>query len=985
MKNIYHLLLCSFILLGISMQAQSPGGVTGAQVWFKSYRLPNTQFAWKDYAGDGVKLNYWNSTNEYSNQGRYFNFNAGLYFDGGSRQFFMKQTNLSQGTIIGAYGHLNSYFNYENTLFGITGRPNEGAIITNDKVVNSTERDGTTLDYGSTNGEDLFRKQDNSEGVDAKYRERALKIVSYYQYQQPNISVWGEDETSSLTLGYGYLNTANGLSSYNMSNFYNNFYGYIPELLVYSRVLNPLERRKAETYLAIKYGVSLSDSYISSDDKLIWDWSVNANYNNRIFGLIRDDKSGISQLMATTSYEEASYYSDQYDSYKDQDPKGKPSAYRLLVFGQSPGNGLDDTNFVLCGDDNAAITSKEVDGMAGLKRMSRKWKLNTNKVAATTAQKTLSYTNTGLSVVADIGKSTFTNSTAASTGTSVTATPLQGPTGYLEFKPTTIGGTMIVKFGTQNGAVSASDYGIKIEPNGILTSIENTMQPSTLGVIIANYYKITLEKKGNEININVYDSNGNKAIATKTLTVLAADSNKLFYGVVTLEKKTTDVSLTLKHGGFVDTGSQIELSYDNQIAAEFANNTTKSYLIIDRSGTGNFPTGKVDYYPVDDLDPSRKKLIFNTVFWDTDGNGKDVFSFGYRDSSVKLIATEQAVSPTCLNNVLQQDGKINIEIKEGLPGYKYSLNKTGSTAVLDSGVFYEATKTLTNLTAGDYDVTLEMIGTNFEKSVNATGIATVATTTALPANTNGSLEWVVTDFNADKYIGFIDQKTNLNNSLLNYGVQLKQDKLYFWNKGIAGTTPLATLIKGSKIKLERQGNNIICSLNGTQVGSQTIAATGTAASYYGFVALDAANNSIYNLLHTGFVISPLKLAWTSATNLTVTEGDATTNKVIQKVTILPTECIPVIVVPPIVVIADKLLVSPIPSKANANFNVYVSLDNTSEVMVLIFNAAGGLITQLRNATPQKGNTFVTSLPTAGIYIIKVLTEEGEFTKTIIIQ
>jgi hypothetical protein len=979
MKKVRGIIIWSlFLIINVSAFSQAPGGVTGSQAWFKTSRLPNGSFNWKDFSGDGTKLNNWNTTTEYSNGGRYFNFNEGLYFDGGSRQFFLNQTNLQQGTIIGLFGHTATYFNYENTLFGIKGRANEGVLVTNDKVVNSTERDGETLDYGSTTGEDLFRK-DKSEGTDAKFRERSLKVVSYYQYQQPNISVWGEDQQSSLTLGYGYLNNANGLSTYAMKNFANNFYGYIPELLVYSRVLTPLERRKAETYLAVKYGVSLSNSYIASDDKLIWDWSANTNYNNRITGIMCDDASGLNQPYSTTSYEEEPYFSDAYDSYVEQTYRDQSSYYRLLVMGQSPGNDLADKNATLWGDDNGVLSTQNSGGVAGIKRMTRTWKLVTNTPPPTTEQKTLLFNSTGLDVDAAFGQSTFTNKTVSSTGTSVTTIPLQGKNGYLEFKTLAVGSEIQVKFGDQNGGTGTADYGVRIDASGGAYTIENTKKPEYLHAMSDNMHTITIEKKENEIFINIYNTNGDKHITTKKLTILPADSNKAFYGVVSLQKKNTDVSLTVLHGGFVATGSRVELSFDSNRAAEFANNADKSYLIIDRSGTGDFTVDNTEYYPVSDIDISRKKIIFNNVIWDADGNGKDVFSFGYRNASVKLIALEDAVNPTCVDGILQEDGKINIEVKEGLPAYKYTLTKTGTTTVLQTGTFYESKKTLTEIAAGNYDLTLEMVGTNFDKT-GGTNLAAVATTAS---TANGSFEFSVTNFISDKYIGFISQRSSPTVALLNYGVQIKQDQLYFWNKG-AATTSLATLKKESKIKLEIQNGILQCKVDDAIVGTQNLSTADAAASYFGFVALNGSSNGLYNLVHNGFVTSPAKLVWGSASYLTITEGDAILSKVVQKIELVAPEC-KEIILPPTPPTTDNLVVAPVPSKPGSNFNINVKLDSPSEVTVLIFNTAGILIQQLRNAELQKLNTFTTSIPLAGIYIIKVLTIEGEFSKSIIIN
>ncbi|MBO9583457.1 MAG: T9SS type A sorting domain-containing protein [Flavobacterium sp.] len=980
MRRIITLLICILVLsFHFSVRGQSPGGISGAQVWFKSNRLSNGNFGWQDYSGDGSKLNNWNTNTEYTNAGRYFNFNPSLYLDGGSRQFFLNNTNLSQGTIIGLFGHSGTYFNYENILFGITGRPNEGALVSNDKIVNSKERDAEILDYGSSVGEDLYRKQDNSEGIDAKYRERSLKIVSYYQYQQPNSSVWGEDQKANLTLGYGYLNTANGLSTYSMTNFANNFYGYVPELLVYSRVLTPLERRKAETYLAIKYGVSLGNSYIASDDKLIWDWNANAKYNNRITGIMRDDVSGLNQPFSTTSYEETPYHSDAYDSYYDTNYRDQSSRYRLLVMGQFPGNDLLDKNATLWGDDNGALATQNSGGIAGIKRMQRTWKLVTNVSPPTAEQKMLLFNTTGLDVDSEFGRSTFTNRTASTVGTSVTKIPLQGKNGYLEFKSIPVGTEIQVKFGDQSGVAGTSDYGIKIDATGATYILENTKKPEYWRTMSATIHTLSIEKKENEIYINIYNPDGTKDLATKKLTIAPADMDKAFYGVVALQKKNADVSLTVAHGGFVPTGSRVELSFDASRAAEFANNTDRSFLIIDRSGTGEFAVENVEYYPVSDIDNTRKKIIFNNVIWDTDGNGKDVFSFGYKDATVKLIALEEGVAPTCKDEVLQQNGKIKIEVKEGLPGYKYTLTKTASSTVLQTGTFYDSKKEIENLEAGDYNLTLEMLGTNFQKT--GAPLAAVTSGTALPAGTNGSLVWAVTDFVSDKYVGFISQKT-VNTALLNYGVVIKQDQLYFWNKGTMSAA-LASLTKGSQIKLDLQGNVFSCSVDGKNVGSQVVNAPDTGIAYYAFVALDGANNGIYNLVSTGFVISPTKLTWGTAGYLTIAEGDGTTSKVVQQITLTAPECKEI--VPPTPEVTDNLIVAPIPSKVGASFTINVKLNEPSEVMVLIFNTSGTLITQLRNPEYQKTSTFTTSLPAAGVYIIKVLTTAGEFSKSIIIN
>lgn len=83
------------------------------------------------------------------------------------------------------------------------------------------------------------------------------------------------------------------------------FTGSIAEVLLYPWNLNLAERTKVETYLAIKYGLSLDQTvqkhYTASDGSLIWDMNANPTYNNSITAIGRDDKSGLYQKQSRSS------------------------------------------------------------------------------------------------------------------------------------------------------------------------------------------------------------------------------------------------------------------------------------------------------------------------------------------------------------------------------------------------------------------------------------------------------------------------------------------------------------------------------------------------------------------------------------------------------------------------------------------------------------------------------------------------------------
>ena len=80
------------------------------------------------------------------------------------------------------------------------------------------------------------------------------------------------------------------------------FRGVIPEFILFGRAVSPRERQQVESYLAIKYGISLSQefpaSYLNSAGQVIWDAESNPDYNHNITGIGRDDLSDLKQVVS---------------------------------------------------------------------------------------------------------------------------------------------------------------------------------------------------------------------------------------------------------------------------------------------------------------------------------------------------------------------------------------------------------------------------------------------------------------------------------------------------------------------------------------------------------------------------------------------------------------------------------------------------------------------------------------------------------------
>jgi uncharacterized repeat protein (TIGR01451 family) len=75
------------------------------------------------------------------------------------------------------------------------------------------------------------------------------------------------------------------------------FAGYMPEVITYDRRLTLTELARVNTYLAIKYGVTMTAmDYIAADGTTtVWSQTANAGFNNDIAGIARDDAEGLHQ------------------------------------------------------------------------------------------------------------------------------------------------------------------------------------------------------------------------------------------------------------------------------------------------------------------------------------------------------------------------------------------------------------------------------------------------------------------------------------------------------------------------------------------------------------------------------------------------------------------------------------------------------------------------------------------------------------------
>ncbi|MCF8348313.1 MAG: T9SS type A sorting domain-containing protein [Bacteroidales bacterium] len=149
--------------------------------------------------------------------------------------------------------------------------------------------------------------------------------------------------------------------------FGNNFgHAVISELIIYPSSLSATDRQKVQSYLAIKYGLSLGNNidaalYYNSAGSLVY---INAAYNQDVFGIGKDDGSALNQTQSNSM---------NTGSGDGTGQSGKGNI--VLSNASSLGNG----DYLLIGHDSYPLNSTQYSNLpasVNQPRLVRQWKVN---------------------------------------------------------------------------------------------------------------------------------------------------------------------------------------------------------------------------------------------------------------------------------------------------------------------------------------------------------------------------------------------------------------------------------------------------------------------------------------------------------------------------------------------------------------------------------------------------------------------------------
>lgn len=124
-----------------------------------------------------------------------------------------------------------------------------------------------------------------------------VNFYSWNLYQTDRrFKSYGMDGETNLYIGRDFQNDTIDAKS---------FSGNFPEFISFPFELTANQRNRVDSYLALKYGISLfqKESYRNSKNIVFWKTANNQLFRSRIFGIGRDDTSGLNQLISESVHQ----------------------------------------------------------------------------------------------------------------------------------------------------------------------------------------------------------------------------------------------------------------------------------------------------------------------------------------------------------------------------------------------------------------------------------------------------------------------------------------------------------------------------------------------------------------------------------------------------------------------------------------------------------------------------------------------------------
>ncbi|MEM9547810.1 MAG: T9SS type A sorting domain-containing protein [Bacteroidota bacterium] len=281
MKRIYALLTCALFSSFLVDAQIFPGGVTDAEVWYIADWDDLNNEVFHNFSQTDIEIescgittnNLFNFNSSISTDELCLMYTAPLENSTGRDVFFVGEPSSA----LPIYSHLGTLWNTE--------------------LDNTVHTDSIIRNFFDVNNQNAIAQEISDHYLSDKNAHINFYHLNHYNIDKKFKSYGQQGETDFFIGRYVNFDTSTEITD-------ESFSGNFPEFISFTREISANERIRVESYLALKYGITLDQgtTYLSARNKMFWYERNSKTFTNRLFGLGRDDISGLNQLQSESSH-----------------------------------------------------------------------------------------------------------------------------------------------------------------------------------------------------------------------------------------------------------------------------------------------------------------------------------------------------------------------------------------------------------------------------------------------------------------------------------------------------------------------------------------------------------------------------------------------------------------------------------------------------------------------------------------------------------
>lgn len=779
----------------VPVQAKEKKGVQTPYAWMCTSPVDNkvdANYVWKDINGNKMELDVDGKECVNNRNDIYtYNFYPSLSFAEDQNSFLrLEGTGLQKATIIGVYGYHSETDHVEDgfVMNLSNGIAEDETAITKAKIIHSTSSSRKSFVYNSKNLKGA--KPTGTDPKNNKETQKNLRIMSYTKSANPrttvsstftNIKIGGVFEDGKTTTeGVYHIDTfpAEARKKRVMG---------IPEFMVYDRALTDTARKRTETYLALKYGITLDVDYLL--DSVVW----KIDNFTRICGYGRLDSYNFLQSQVTTSERETPFYLK--DTYYKNSVLNKSAYENLLVAGCF--GYIKDSSLVMFGDNDAPFELTRKDTIFGMPSdavnfvqekdsviyfpLKRIWKVQ--RYEDSYDQEIKEKLILSDAEVIDTFAGSYCIRIAENSSVNIQNLPAFEENGEISWIASTMNGSVTIKIGSHT---------YKFDSNGSISVDANVVDTKyKIDDMIEVVRKDTLfyvRRNGENIPSTRIRNSGGKADWNM---ILSSTDNKFEIG-----------QFHYQSDDFFN--DFVELSYDFDDSLSFYSNG-KIYLVASKNIDFRAKDAELKIYKMSAKDRVRSKVLFENLSWE---KGVSYFTFAVSGKPEFGIADRKYIieetMPVCNNGNSSATGKIEITFPDD-NSYAYILAGENGNAYYQNA---NATKSalIENIWNGDFILYIAPFDGVYKFDIHGKSEKPEIVSLKPSFNDNSKLSatWIVGDAKTYSLSGL----TTKERANIICGVQIEDGKIYKVENG--KVDPNGSEVKaGDVIKFAGAGHNLI--------------------------------------------------------------------------------------------------------------------------------------------------------------------------------